>query len=157
MGFSLPAGAVLTKQRGQEADKHRALEAKDSALLSSRDAGLLEPPERPQGSPASSSVWREDPGLLEEGLSRSLSGGGGRPSFPSPSAGDLRELPRVPLRGEGSCGGGGSTMLYWPEELLLKVQLLSLWGSDSIFMSLLLLLLMFVFLCLNFQDSLWGS
>ena len=25
---------------------------------------LLEPPERPQGSPASSSVWREDPGLL---------------------------------------------------------------------------------------------
>ena len=31
--------------------------AKDSALLSSRDAGLLEPPERPQGSPASSSVW----------------------------------------------------------------------------------------------------
>ena len=42
-------------------------------------------------------------------------------------------------------------MLYWPEEILLKVQLLSLWGSDSIFMSLLLLLLMFVFLCLNFQ------
>ena len=33
-------------------------------VLSSRDAGLLEPPERPQGSPASSSVWREDPGLL---------------------------------------------------------------------------------------------
>ena len=30
------------------------------------------------------------------------------PSFPSPSAGDLRELPRVPLRGEGSCGGGGA-------------------------------------------------
>ena len=27
---------------------------------------------------------------------------------PSPSAGDLRELPRVPLRGEGSCGGGGA-------------------------------------------------
>lgn len=42
-------------------------------------------------------------------------------------------------------------MLYWPEEFLLKVQLLSLWGSDSIFMSLLSLLLMFVFLCLNFQ------
>ena len=37
---------------------------KDSALLSSRDAGLWEPPERPQGSPASSSVWRQDPGLL---------------------------------------------------------------------------------------------
>ena len=27
-------------------------------------AGLLEPPEQPQESPASSSVWREDPGLL---------------------------------------------------------------------------------------------
>ena len=40
---------------------------------------------------------------IEEGLSRSFSGGGGKPSFPSPSAGDLRELPRVPLRGEGSC------------------------------------------------------
>ena len=39
---------------------------------------------------------------VEEGLSRSFSGGGGKPSFPSPSAGDLRELPRVPLRGEGS-------------------------------------------------------
>ena len=25
---------------------------------------FVEPPERPQGSPASSSVWREDPGLL---------------------------------------------------------------------------------------------
>ena len=35
-------------------------EAKDSALLSSRDADPLEPPERLQGSPASSSVWRED-------------------------------------------------------------------------------------------------
>ena len=33
------------------------------------------------------------------------------PAFRScfaPSAGDLRELPRVPLRGEGSCGGGGA-------------------------------------------------
>ena len=45
---------------------------------------------------------------VEEGLSRSLSGGGGKPSFPSCSDGDLRELPRVPLRGEGSCGGGGA-------------------------------------------------
>ena len=45
---------------------------------------------------------------IEEGLSRSLSGGGWKPWFPSPSAGDLRELPRVPLRGEGSCGGGGA-------------------------------------------------
>ena len=40
--------------------------------------------------------------------SRSFSGDGGKPSFPSPSAGDLRELSRVPLRGEGSCGGGGA-------------------------------------------------
>ena len=46
---------------------------------------------------------------VEEGLSRSLSGGGGKPSFPSPSAGDLRELPRVPLRGEGSCVVGGAS------------------------------------------------
>ena len=46
---------------------------------------------------------------IEEGLSRSFSGGGGKPSFPSPSAGDLRELPRVPLRGEGSCGVGGAS------------------------------------------------
>ena len=30
------------------------------------------------------------------------------PSISHPSAGDLRELPRVPLRGEGSCGGGGA-------------------------------------------------
>ena len=34
--------------------------SQDSALLSSRDADLLKPPERPQVSPASSSVWRED-------------------------------------------------------------------------------------------------
>ena len=39
-------------------------EAKDSALLSSCDADLLEPPERLQGSPASSSVWREDTWLV---------------------------------------------------------------------------------------------
>ena len=46
---------------------------------------------------------------VEEGLSRSFSGGSGKPSFPSPSAGDLRELPRVPLRGEASCGVGGAS------------------------------------------------
>ena len=45
---------------------------------------------------------------VEEGLSRSFSGGGGKPSCPSPSVGDLRELARVPLRGEGPCGGGGA-------------------------------------------------
>ena len=33
--------------------------------------------------------------------------------LPSPSAGDLRELPRVPLRGEGSCGGGGAPRDAW--------------------------------------------
>ena len=38
--------------------------SQDSAVLSSRDAGLLEPPEWLQGSQASSSVWREDSGLL---------------------------------------------------------------------------------------------
>ena len=43
---------------------------------------------------------------VEEGLSRSFSGCGGKPWFPSTSAGDLRELHRVPLRGEG-CGGVG--------------------------------------------------
>ena len=36
---------------------------------------------------------------VEEGLLRSFSGGGGKPSFPSTSAGDYRELTRVPLRG----------------------------------------------------------
>ena len=40
----------------------------------------------------------------EKGRSRSFSGCGRKPSFPSPSAGDLRELPGVPPRGEGSCG-----------------------------------------------------
>ena len=30
------------------------------------------------------------------------------PTLTSIHAGDLRELPRVPLRGEGSCGGGGA-------------------------------------------------
>ena len=34
----------------QESQASSRGEAKDSALLSSRDAGLLEPPERPQGS-----------------------------------------------------------------------------------------------------------
>ena len=46
---------------------------------------------------------------VEEGLSRIFSGGGGKPSFPSPLARDLRELPRVPLRGEGSGGVGGAS------------------------------------------------
>ena len=43
---------------------------------------------------------------VEEGLSRSFSGCGGKPSFPSTSAGDYRELTRVTLRGEECCGVG---------------------------------------------------
>ena len=43
---------------------------------------------------------------VEEGLSRSFSGGGGKPSFPLTSAGDYRELTSVPLRGEECCGVG---------------------------------------------------
>ena len=46
---------------------------------------------------------------VEEGLSMSFSGCSGKPSFPPTSAGDLRELPRVPLRGEGRCGFGGAS------------------------------------------------
>ena len=46
---------------------------------------------------------------VEEGLSRSFSGCSGKPSFPPTSAGDLRKLPRVPLRGEGRCGVGGAS------------------------------------------------
>ena len=46
---------------------------------------------------------------VEEALSKSFSGGGGKPSFPSPSAGDIGELPMVPLIGEGCCGVGGAS------------------------------------------------
>ena len=46
---------------------------------------------------------------VEEGLSRSFSGCGRKHSFPSTSAGDLRGLPRVPLRGQGYCGVGGAS------------------------------------------------
>ena len=46
---------------------------------------------------------------VEEGLSMSFSGCNGKPSFPPTSAGDLRELPRVPLRGETRCGVGGAS------------------------------------------------
>ena len=54
MAFQTPPGSQASP-RGQ---------AKDAALLSSRDADLLEPSEWPQGSQASSSVWREASGLL---------------------------------------------------------------------------------------------
>ena len=46
---------------------------------------------------------------VEEGHSRSFCGCGGKASFPSTSAGDLRELPMVPLIGEGCCGVGGAS------------------------------------------------
>ena len=46
---------------------------------------------------------------VEEGHSRSFWGCGGKASFPSTSAGDLRELPMVPLIGEGCCGVGGAS------------------------------------------------
>ena len=46
---------------------------------------------------------------VEEGLSMSFLGCSGKPSFPPTSAGDLRKLPRVPLRGEGRCGFGGAS------------------------------------------------
>ena len=46
---------------------------------------------------------------VEEGLSRTFWGCGGKASFPSTSPGDLRELPMLPLRGEGSCGVGGAS------------------------------------------------
>ena len=61
LSSALPALWTFQAPPGSQASSRG--EAKDSALLSSRDAGLLEPPERPQGSPASFSVWREDPGL----------------------------------------------------------------------------------------------
>ena len=55
---------VTTKELETLGKKYNAervvAELNGTALLSSRDAGLLEPPEWPQGSPASSSVWRED-------------------------------------------------------------------------------------------------
>ena len=46
---------------------------------------------------------------VEEGHSRSFCGCSGKASFPSTSAGDLRELPMVPLIGEGCCGVGGAS------------------------------------------------
>ena len=53
-------------------------------------------------------------GRVEEGLSRSLSGGGRKPTVPSTCAGDLRELLMVLLRSQGNCGGGrGLSGVHW--------------------------------------------
>ena len=72
-GTALSAGTVLSSElsRGGEgigvafqappgSQASSRGEAKDSALLSSRDAGLLEPPERPQGSTPAQSVTPTD-------------------------------------------------------------------------------------------------
>ena len=51
---------------------------------------------------------------VEEGLSRSFSCCSRKPSFPSTSAGGLRELLRLPLRSQGYCGvGRGLSGLHW--------------------------------------------
>ena len=86
-------------------------EAKDSALLPSHDADLLQPSEWPQGNPASSSVWREDPGLLSRpcrkrrasprddgGVSGVSSSCAARGGFLARHDEDLRE-PLVPRQG----------------------------------------------------------
>ena len=74
-------------------------EAKDSALVSSRDAGLLEPPERPQGSPASSSVW-------------------------SPWVGPGK--PNLPLGLRGKAGGGDRVITFWLLWIFVAARRLSL-------------------------------
>ena len=58
-------------------------EAKDSALLSSRDAGLLEPPERPQGRVAAGFSSYDGDLSLPLGLAL------GSPIFPSGCEGKL--------------------------------------------------------------------
>ena len=96
-GFGWTPGVAFQVTPGSQGSSRG--EAKDSALLSSRDAG--------EGERVLALESREGtraPRRVEEGLSRSFTVGGAIPSFPSPSAGDLRELPGVPLRGEGSCG-----------------------------------------------------
>ena len=87
-------------------------------FLARHDEDLREPLMRRQGSQVSMCMARGSASLLSihgRGLgpqdalkkdSRSFSGCGGKPSSPSTSACDLRELPRVPLRGEGYCAVG---------------------------------------------------
>ena len=79
-------------------------EAEDSTFLSSHDTDLLEPTEWTQGCRASSSVWREDSGLLSRsgrkrrpssrddgGISWVSSGCGARGGFLTRHDEDLRE------------------------------------------------------------------
>ena len=102
-------------------------EAKDSALLSSRDAGLLEPLERPQGSPASSSV------SLPLGLAL------GSPIFPSGCEGKLG-VALESLQGPG--GAWNATPRSLPSLELTRVEgvedtqepaglLLGIWGLEE--------------------------
>ena len=62
---------------------------------------------------------------VEEGLSRSFWGCGGKASFPSTSARDLRELPMMPLIGEGCCGVGGKMKeegREWVRNVALEIE-----------------------------------
>ena len=77
-------------------------EAEDSAFLSSRDTVLLEHTEWTEGCRASSSVWREDPGLLSRPC---------RKRRPSPR--EDRGVSGVPS----SCGARGGFLPRHDEEL----------------------------------------
>ena len=64
----MPQGMAIPKDHPPGSQASSRGEAKDSALLSSRDAGLLEPPDWPQGSPASSSVSQRELWVALESL-----------------------------------------------------------------------------------------
>ena len=105
-------------------------EAEDSTFLSSRDTDLLEPNEWTQGCRASSSVWREDSGLLSRagrkrrpsshddgGISWVSSGCGARGGFLPRHDEDLRE-PLVRRQGSQVCmreARGSASLLSSPE------------------------------------------
>ena len=95
-----PWGFSREARRGSQGAS-RAASAKSGLLARSEEERVLALESR-EGTRASRRV--------EEGLSRSFSGCGGKKSFPSTSAGDLRELPRVSLRVEGYCGVGGASL-----------------------------------------------
>ena len=67
-----------------------------TSLQKAQGPGVCKLP-KPPASRALCQAKRASRAAFPSGCSRSLSGGGGKPSFPSPSAGDLRELPGVPL------------------------------------------------------------